>query len=146
MNATTVTTATPAPLDLPFDLDALLADSLAAKAEAAKGKAIRKTLATTQLNSAERAELSEKLALWETKREWTPKANVLVLATQQCLSCGSLHTHIVGTFQRQSHRHSKIDRWIKPEVSASSNDLPKETKEEVTQVAMCFDCKEQFGW
>lgn len=145
----TTTAATPI-LDF-MSLDDLLADAMSAvsnaaklKTEAASVRAARKTLASSasQLNTTDRDLLKAIVASWEITREWTATANTAMFDVQQC-NCGSHHSHFTGFFQQQEHRHSKISRWIQ---APSSSDLPKNRKENCTDVGICGDCAATQGW
>lgn len=137
--------ATSGPED--FDLDALLAESVAAKAEADQTKVNRKLLTSKhlKLSAAERAKLQEQVRQTELRTEWTAQASVAIFHIQQCSYCGARHTHFAGLFQRQAHRHSRIDRWVKSNPMQNEG-LPKEQKEDVHYSEMCGCCGPEFGF
>lgn len=133
-----------------FDLDALLAESMQAKAKAADVKASRKLLgskeAAAKLSAAERAAMQSKISEWEVKREWLPVADTAIFEVRHCTHCASTTSLFLGVFQHQTHRHMKYsDRWIASNASANAG-LPKEVKLQEAFVGMCSGCASEFGY
>jgi hypothetical protein len=142
----------PAPkLDL-FDLDNLLAESMAARSEAELVKENRRRLAQGKVSSSEeRAAIQEQIRQWEARREWTPVADVVMFSRQQCQCCGSFSHHFLGYYQEQESRTSKVKRWIKsfkPTITEIGSEipLPRESKYEDSNVDICHKCGDLAGW
>jgi hypothetical protein len=132
-------------LDDMFDLTKLLNESLSAKKDAEAVKAARKRLNSSSipLSATDREATEALVRSWEIKREWQPISNTIIFEVQNCTGCGTSHKHFIGIFQQQDHRSSKISRWIKsPEDVA----LPKNCKENETQVGICAGCCISRGW
>lgn len=124
-----------------FCLDTLLADSLKAVEQDQRIQASRKRLAKGGLEDAERLAIEATVRKWELERLWTPQASVMMFEVQVCNGCGTRHQHLAGYFQRQSHKTSQIERWQKIDASqATISPLPREVKENVTDVPVCYSC------
>lgn len=131
--------------DAEFSLDDFLLESMQSKAKAKQISDSRKALAKGGVGPAERAELESLLHDWDMKREWIAAANVAVFDIQECSHCRSEASHFGGIYQRQSHRHSKIDRWVQSNP-VQNQGLPKEIKCDVSYVQMCGNCVGELGW
>lgn len=130
-------------LDDMFDLNKLLNESLSAKSDQQKVKAARRKLASGAAEAEEREALAELVRSWELRREWKPVANTIMFEVQHCTHCGTEHKHLVGFFQQQEHRTSKISRWLK---AAEDVALPKNQKENTSYIAICAECCAAAGW
>ena len=133
-------------LDSGFDdLESLLQESLSTIKDRAFVKEGRKKLAQGKYNTAEKAAIDAKIKEWEMAREWKPAANVAMFNTQSC-RCGSRHAVFSGWFQRQHHRKSSIDRWVRPEAEPLSS-LPNERQDlELAQTTICATCAPAQGF
>lgn len=137
-------------MDDDFDLDALLAESMQAKAKAADVKASRKLLgskeAAAKLSATERLAMQSKISEWEVKREWLPVADAAIFEVTHCTHCASTTPRLLGVFQHQTHRHMKFsDRWIVSNATANAG-LPKEVKLQDAYIGMCQHCAAEFGY
>src|SRR5260370_30414801 len=128
-----------------FDLDALLSESMKAKKDALAVKEARKLLSDKSIPSETKREIEATVRAWELQREWTPVAATVMIDEQCCSHCNSTHEHYAGLFQKQRHRTSKIERWIKSDPVANKG-LPQEVKFTEEYVPMCSDCMSEFGW
>ncbi len=126
-------------------LDDLLAESMADKRRADVVKASRFALSKGGLPSADREVIQAQVRSWEAKREWVPKASVVMFARQQCLGCGAFHTQFIGYFQRQTHRSTQADRWI-ASIKPQDEKLLRESKYQDSHAEMCQDCAELAGF
>jgi hypothetical protein len=126
-----------------FDLEDLLATSMKVVREGAKVKEARKALAYGGMNAEERAVIEAAVRKYELEREWTAEANVLMFNSQYCSGCGCVHSHLVGKFQRQSHRLNSISRWV---VALADSNLPNEVKQNLETVDICVNCMDTHGW
>ena len=140
----------PDTFDDDFDLDALLAESMQAKAKAADVKASRKLLASKEaaakLSAADRTAMQAKIAAWAVKREWKPVAGTAIFEIRHCTHCANTTPLFLGVFQHQTHRHMKYsDRWIASNASANAG-LKKEIKHQEAYVSMCHCCAAEFGY
>jgi hypothetical protein len=130
-----------------FSLDSLLAESMEAISKEQGMRAARKRLARGDVGEVDRLAIEATLKKWDMERVWLAQASVVLFAVQQCHNCGASHRHFVGYFERQSHRTSKIMRWQRVEYSSVvMSGLPRESKEETEQVALCYDCSQSLGW
>ena len=128
-----------------FSLDDLLAESMADKRRADEVKIARISVAKGGLPQADRDALTASIRSWEAKREWLPRAAVVMFARQQCQGCGQFHTQFLGWFQRQQHRTSKVERWI-PSIKPQDEKLLRESKYQDSHSEMCEDCAEALGF
>lgn len=130
-----------------FDLDQLLAESVAAKKAADETKANRKLLSSknAKLTAAQRQAMQDQVRANELRTEWTAQASVAIYSIQQCSHCGTKHGHFSGLFQRQVHRTSKIDRWVQSNP-VQNQGLHKESKENISYTEMCACCGPEFGF
>lgn len=129
-----------------FSLDGLLAESLRAVEQEKGAKEARKRLARGNLEGKEREEIEATVRKWELARVWTARASVIMFEVQHC-ACGCSHRHFSGYFQRQTHNTSSIERWQKLDsAQVAASPLPKEVKENVTEVLVCHSCCNQQGW
>lgn len=137
----------PSPLSDMGDLDALLAESMQEKQSRERIVKQKKLLASPppSMPKAELKAIEAKVQEWETKREWTPEAAVAMFESQRCNFCNSLSTLFKGMVQRQSHRQSRIDRWVRVEPGLNNN-LPKESKILEESVGMCSHCAVVHGF
>ena len=126
------------------DLDDLLAEAVELKSAAANAKAARKSLSAGLCSSAERAETEAKIREWESRTEWKAAAAVAMFNAQRC-SCGGTHTVFAGIFQRQEHKTSKVNRWIREETPAHLK-LPYEHKVNWESVGICITCVGAAGF
>jgi len=132
-----------------FDsLDALLNDSLKSIAQDKAVKEARKRLAKGGFSNADREADTARVRQWELDRIWTPMASVAYFETQECSCCRNRQHHFKGYFQRQTHRTSKIDRWVQADLSTvvTSEKLPKEIKDDHVIVPTCIRCAVLAGW
>lgn len=131
-----------------FSLDDLLNESMAQKKEADAIADIRKVLSKTQgMIAGTRAALERTVRAWEAKREWHMKATVAMFSRQFCDNCDYCHLHFLGFYQRQTHRHSKADRWVQMEKGAPVNPaFPKESKYKDSIAEMCEECAMEAGF
>jgi hypothetical protein len=135
-----------------FDLDGLLAESMAERSLAELVKENRKRLAGGKvLDSAERAAIQQQIRDWEARREWQPVADIVMFSRQMCQNCGAYHHNFLGYYQQQQHRTSKIERWIKstkPVIEGLGKEipLPRDSKYEDSIVDLCHKCGDQLGW
>jgi hypothetical protein len=126
-------------------LESLLQESLSTIKDRAFVKEGRKKLAQGKYNTAEKAEIDAKIKEWELAREWKPAANVAMFNTQSC-RCGSRHAIFSGWFQRQHHRKSNIDRWVRPEADPIPS-LPNERQDlELSPTTICASCAPAQGF
>ena len=125
------------------ELDALLKESVASKAEAVRVKEQRKLLASGRLTGESRLHTETLIRSWELKKEWIPVAAVQMFSAQQCSHCGGVHHHFLGIYQRQLSKLSKVSRWIKSDDVANRG-LPQETKCEESFAPVCADCSSAF--
>ena len=128
-----------------INLDDLLTESLQEASERNTAREGRKALAEGRVSPEERAQVSRIVRTWEEKREWTPAAAVVMFSRQMCAGCGSFHKHFLGFFQRQTHRASRVDRWI-PHTKPTDTVLPREAKYQDSVVECCEDCAEALGF
>jgi hypothetical protein len=128
-----------------FSLDDLLTESLDAINESAAVKAGRKKLRDTRTTSKERAEIEARIKEWELAREWKPAATVAMFHQQLCVHCFSNNRTFDGLFQRQVHRHSKINRWVR-QAEVFDSGLDKEHKLHTSSVEVCEGCLEEQGF
>lgn len=130
-----------------LSLDSLLADSMKNVAQDKKLKESRQRLAKGGLSDSERSEIEAKVAEWELARLWNPAASVACFDVQVC-QCGSKHEHFIGYFQRQLHKTSKIDRWVRVDRAAvMASTLPREIKRTEYPTEICADCAGLLhGW
>lgn len=126
-------------------LDDLLAESLAERKSHEEVKAGRAMLARGGLGAADTAAINNAVRDWESKREWHPKAAVVMFSRQKCLGCGQFHTQFLGFYERQRHRSSSLDRWIK-HFRPVTDQLPRESKYQDSYAEMCEDCAEHLGF
>ena len=137
---------------LGFDLDGLLAESMAERSMSELIKEKRKLLASHKyMSEAERTAIQQQVRDWEAKREWEPVADVVLFTRQMCNNCGAFHHSFQGYYQQQRSRNSKIDRWIKstkPTIEGLGKEipLPRESKYEDSIVDLCHTCGDQLGW
>lgn len=134
-----------APSDLDSDLDALLAESLQIKNELALQKKKPQRIPKQMVSPEVKRAIDAKVLEWENRREWAPEAAVAFFDAQRCTFCNSLTSVFKGILQRQSHRQTKVDRWVR--VDAGMNNLlPKETKvmQELTDI--CSQCAVAHGF
>lgn len=130
-----------ASLEEEFCLDTLLSDSLKAVEQGQKAKEARKRLAKGGLSDGERIAIEATVNKWELERLWNAQASVMLFGVQHCTGCGGNHRHFAGYFQRQSHKTSLIMRWQRIDASqVAASALPKEVKEDVVEVSVCYDC------
>jgi len=128
-----------------FSLDDLLAESMTEKRKADEVKAGRVAIAKGGISKADSDAIQASIRSWEAKREWIPKAAVVMFSRQQCLSCGSYHTQFLGWYQRQQHRSSSIQRWI-ASIKPTDSKLLRESKYKDSHTEMCEDCAEAIGF
>lgn len=127
-------------------LESLLAESLDTIHKRAEVKDLRKRKAAGNLRTGkELEEANTKIREWEMAREWKAAANVAMFNVQQC-SCGSTHSVFSGWFQRQAHRSSKINRWIRPDAEPLAS-LPKERQDlHLPNTTICASCAASQGY
>jgi len=157
LHSTQTPTTTPDPLDELEDylsqsksssisLDDLLCESLAERKTTESVKAARQLLAgSTKLSSDEREAIQQSVRSWEVKREWLPQASVVMFSRQQCQGCGEFHKTFLGFFQRQTHKHTKVDRWI-ASTKPTDTSLARESKYQDSHCELCEDCAELMGY
>ncbi len=126
-----------------FELNNLLHESLNRKKDEEKVKQARRRLAAGNATTADREEMTALVRAWELRREWLPVSNTIMFEVQHCTSCGHAHKHLIGFFQQQEHRTSKISRWLAAPVDLA---LPKNTKENASYITICSDCCGSLGW
>jgi hypothetical protein len=133
------------PADDFLSLDDLLAEATADLASAERAKAAKKLLATQSgtMSKSRKASLQSEVAQYETKRNWTPVANVAMFDVQVCNYCSARHRHFMGILQEQTHNTSKVTRWV--QVTKAEN-LPQTVKENLFPVEMCGSCCSTKGW
>jgi sulfur relay (sulfurtransferase) complex TusBCD TusD component (DsrE family) len=133
------------PADDFLSLDDLLSEATADLASAERAKAAKKLLATQSgtMSKSRKASLQGEVAQYETKRNWTPVANVAMFDVQVCKYCSARHRHFMGILQEQTHNTSKVTRWV--QVTKAEN-LPQTTKENLFPVEMCGSCCSTKGW
>lgn len=130
------------------DLDALLAESVQIKRDQLAVKEARRTLSgpnASGMSPAERDSLKHTVLSWELQREWLPVAAVAAFDVQECKHCGSSSYHFNGIFQRQRHRTSKVDRWLRAD-DAMNHGLPREPKYYPEEVPLCSNCAPFAGY
>lgn len=130
-----------------FSLDDLLAESMKAKKDEMDVRASRALVAKGGVDPEARKAMEASIRAWELKREWTAEADVAMFSRQFCEQCDCYHVQFLGFFQRQSHRQSKVARWVKAgELPKPAKKLPKEVKYEDELVANCEDCAKLAGY
>lgn len=129
-----------------FSLDDLLTESMALSKASAKVKESRSRLAMGQLHPEARAALQAEIRAHELKVEWKVEAAVAVFNRQYCSSCEFVHIHFEGFFQRQKHRTSKSERWVRAPKEQMLPNLPKETKYEESTAIACEECCGTAGY
>lgn len=87
-------------------LDDLLAESMAISAETGRVKAARRKLADERiaLSLAEKNELRAIVDAYDEKVLWDTVANVALLHTQECVTCGTHSEFFMGWMREQHHR------------------------------------------
>lgn len=128
-----------------FSLDDLLAESMEQKKKAEAAKEARQRLAKGNIDKKTRALLQAQVDEHEMKVMWTVQAGVALIHRQWCDNCDCCHNQFRGYFQRQKHRQSKIDRWVKTEKQ-NLDGLPKEVKYEDEIVESCEECAALEGF
>ena len=129
-----------------ISLDDLMAESMAERRTADSVKAARALLAgSTKLGAGEREAIQASIRSFELKREWIPQAAVVMFARQQCQGCGDFHKTFLGFFQRQTHKHTKVDRWI-ASTKPTENSLARESKYQDSHCELCEACAELMGF
>ena len=123
-----------------FSLDSLLTESMAEVAVAKKAKENRTRLAIGNLHPEAKAALLLEVREHELKVDWIVKAAVAVFNRQFCASCECVHIQFEGFFQRQLHRSSKAERWVKSNKQSMLPTLPKEVKYEESETETCEEC------
>jgi sulfur relay (sulfurtransferase) complex TusBCD TusD component (DsrE family) len=133
------------PADDFLSLDDLLSEATADIALTERAKAAKKLLATQSgtMSKSRKASLQGEVSQYETKRNWTPVANVAMFDVQVCTYCSARHRHFMGILQEQTHNTSKVTRWV--QVTKAEN-LPQTVKENLFPVAMCGSCCSTKGW
>lgn len=133
------------PLPDTISLDNLLAESMQEAAAAAEVKAARQVLAKGGLAAAEAEAIAAQVRSWEARREWKPAAAVVMFTRQRCRCCDNYSTQFAGWFQRQVHRDTKADRWIK-HIPPMDDALPRESKYQDSWADLCEACAEHIGF
>lgn len=128
-----------------FSLEDLLADSMKLKRDGEGAKLARALLAKGGLEVEARMRMQADVRAYELKVEWRSLSAVAIFRRQWCDACGLCHIQFVGYFQRQKHRNSKIDRWVKSTAQGMEG-LPKETKYEEEAVEICEECAALAGY
>lgn len=130
---------------LEISLDDLLADSMRQKKDAEAVKLSRSLLSKGGVDPETRQRMEAQIREHEMKVQWDAQAAVAMFHRQWCKECGLVHVQFAGYFQRQKHRHSKIDRWLKIPKELLGN-LPKEVKYEDVEVDLCEECAGLAGF
>ena len=129
-----------------ISLDDLMSESIVERKSREDVKAARALLAgSTKLSLEERNAIQQSVRSFELKREWIPQASVVMFARQQCQSCGDFHKTFLGFFQRQTHKHTKIDRWI-ASTRPTDTFLSRESKYQDSHCELCENCAEVMGF
>lgn len=128
-----------------FSLEGLLAESMQQKHKADAAKDARQRLAKGGVDKKTRAQLEALVTEHEMKVMWKVEAGVVMIHRQWCNGCDCCHNQFRGYFQRQKHRHSKIDRWIKTDKQ-NLDGLVKEVKYEDEIVDTCEECAALAGF
>lgn len=123
-----------------FDLDDLLAESMVAKRNGDAVKKARTTLAMGNMHPDAKEKLQAVVRAHELRVDWQNVAAVAVFNRQYCNECELVHIHFEGFFQRQKHRTSKVERWVKSVREQMLAELPKEVKYEEAIVDSCEEC------
>jgi hypothetical protein len=131
------------------NLDDLLAESIAAVADAGAAKAAKDRVKRGGQSQAERQEDLERIAAWEAAYEWEAQANVALFHWYTCTTCDAGTTNGYGLFQglfiREQHKSLQdAKRWRR--VEASKAMLPNETAIRFHEVPMCTECCTGNGW
>lgn len=142
---TTATPSLPTSGGSDFDLDALLAESMTDAKAAADTKVARQILAKGGLPTAERDAIAASVRAFELRREWNPAAAVVMFSRQKCKGCGGFSTQFTGYYQRQTHRHTGISRWV-PHIPPTDEKLPREAKYVDTLAESCTTCAWNAGF
>lgn len=123
------------------DLDAIIAEEESKRAAKRALKSKRAALASGTLSEADRLRFSAELASYEAQHTWQVVANVALLHTQECVTCGSTHRFFKGWFTEHKHRSDKHSRKL---VAGRSTDPLPVRIEEHSQgpVEMCGNCAE----
>lgn len=129
-----------------FSLDDLLKESLAQKRDEASVKAARSIVAKGGIDPEARKSMEASIRSWEMKREWNAEADVAMYQRQFCQKCDNYHVTFLGLFQRQSHRTSKVARWVPAGTVPAVKGLQKEAKYEDAMALMCEDCARDAGY
>jgi hypothetical protein len=138
-----------APADDLANLNSLLAESLAQVEESRQVRATRKALHENRQNLTveQKQALRLQIALHELKHEWTAEAEVVSFRIQECSCCRSQSSIFEGFFQRQSHRSSKISRWVaQTNAPLDGSTLQREVKLEREEVPVCIACIQNLGY
>ena len=134
----------PAEDDLFADLDALIQDTLTAKAEATEAAAARRRVVEGRQSATEQAADRQRIAEWEAKHEWRSAAITAIFNRYTC-SCGAQHTIFGQLMLRQQHRSMRLtQRWVAMPCPAPA--LPKETLLQDHQVTLCTACAGAAGF
>lgn len=129
------------------DLEALLAESVAAQAEAGAVKAARARQALGKQSKEEQAADAARIAEWSARHEWQSVAQVAIFETVVCQHCDSATTIFTGLFVKQVGRNNQTSRrWLPPGPGVSFVDLPKQTAIRERAVAWCSTCIEEQGF
>lgn len=128
-----------------FDLDDLLADSMQQRKDADAVKLSRSLLSKSGLDPEARKRMEAQVREHEMKVQWSAVAAVGMFSRQWCAECGLCHIQFIGYFQRQTHKTSKIVRWLKS-TKQQMDGLPKEAKYEDHEVETCEECAGAAGY
>lgn len=132
-------------VDGSFSLDSLLSESLQEAAATHQAKVARATIANGAIAKADSEALTALVRQWETRREWLPKAAVVMWSRQRCQCCGRDSVQFLGWYQRQSHRSNGSDRWVQS-FRPTDAKLPRESKYQDAFAETCELCAEAEGF
>ena len=122
-------------------LGSLLADALRQSEERKATKLARKTLAKGTLSAAENAEITAKVAEWESRHEWTSTHLVYVYEKTVCALCRRESWSFAQMMLRQQHRtDSYCKRLTRLPERAPVPSLPRMTRYTLREAPTCHVC------
>lgn len=135
---------------LDTELEALLVESLNARALAAQIVIDRKRLTDESLTRQERDYLRAAVLRWESENEWLPQMYVAVEEADECESCQSVSTHFLGLYElQQSRKDSTMRRFVLWEPQTLTGDASRLTRAYHTmsrRMPICPRCMWEKGF